>query len=583
MTMNKVTYLSHWRPELCIQLNEHGLINADFNRLLVKGCPSTKKLQESNKYKSADREKIILLLKSKFDEALEEGASHTTLKALFRNAITYIRWCDNKNIKEFTQHSLDGYMSYLNNQAMIGKIKNITYTGMRSLMVKLFTRYLELPHAYFNNIVIRNQNDTEPYESYTRSDLNQLLPFLRALFKQTYKQFIDNPEKHISANRTVPTMIFKWQDKQYPLCAGISKMMCSATYLLAYYTYANTSDLFKLKQPSSASTTTTNELWYTMPAFKRRAFKAIYVEIGGHELEIPKYALDFFDKLLSASKRILNQNENASLLQTALLNNVRPLNPRDLQGFTTTWLEKHFSFTDQTGRRLRPGISRFRETGAQLTAYHQGELANNIMLNNTPDTRKKHYSTGNKITNNGMMQDALSIREEQVKSKVSTKEAQAILGIKVLVIEAENKTTLPQLSRTSNGGSCKTPFGEKSEKYSRKARQQGLIKDGERLACADLLACFGCTEQVIVQSVSDIWCLLSFKACIEESLYLHLDAAHYRKNFEKVIKFIEEKIFPSINKMILKQAQVKLADEGYHPTWDDSASLLNLLPKNPSR
>ena len=42
----------------------------------------------------------------------------------------------------------------------------------------------------------------------------------------------------------------------------------------------------------------------------------------------------------------------------------------------------------------------------------------------------------------------------------------------------------------------------------------------------------------------DIWCLLSFKACIEESLYLHLDASHYRKNFEDIIQFIEENYTP---------------------------------------
>ncbi len=192
-------------------------------------------------------------------------------------------------------------------------------------------------------------------------------------------------------------------------------MMCAATYLMAYYTYANTSDLFKLKQPKNASTTT-DELWYIMPAFKRRAFKTIYIEIGEHELEIPKYSFDFFNSLLSISKRILdeNENENATLLQTALFNKVRPLSSSDLQVFRIYWLEKNFSFTDQTGRRLRPLISRFRETGAQLTSYHHGELANNIMLNNTPNTRKKHYSSGNKISNNGMMQDTLSIREEQM-------------------------------------------------------------------------------------------------------------------------------------------------------------------------
>ena len=125
------------------------------------------------------------------------------------------------------------------------------------------------------------------------------------------------------------------------------------------------------------------------------------------------------------------------------------------------------------------------------------------------------------------MQDTMSIREAQIKNKIDVKEAQKSLRIEVLVIDAEYKVNLPNLSRTPNGGSCKAP-GERSDKYARKAQQHGLLKE-ERLACADLLACFGCPDQVIVQSVSDIWCLLSFKACIEESLYLHLDASHYRK------------------------------------------------------
>lgn len=181
------------------------------------------------------------------------------------------------------------------------------------------------------------------------------------------------------------------------------------------------------------------------------------------------------------------------------------------------------------------------------------------------------------MTNNGMMQDAISIREEEIKSGVDTEQAQTNLGIDVLVIEEENKINLPDLSRTPNGGSCSTPFGEKSEKYTRKAFKQGMLNDGERLACANLLGCFGCSSQVIVQSLSDIWCLLSFKACIEESLYLHLDASHYRQNFENIVVFIEEKILPSISRKLLKQAQTKL-DDGYHPNWDDTDSVLGLIP-----
>ncbi len=84
---------------------------------------------------------------------------------------------------------------------------------------------------------------------------------------------------------------------------------------------------------------------------------------------------------------------------------------------------------------------------------------------------------------------------------------------------------------------------------------------------------------MVVQSISDIWCLLSFKACIEESLYLHLDASHYRDNFLNVIEFIDQKILPNIGKGILKEAESKLDNDGYHPLWSDSESLLELIPK----
>ncbi|MEZ9257687.1 hypothetical protein [Vibrio splendidus] len=575
--MSNIAYLSGWKPELCIQFEMENNLKADCNRFLLKGIPSTQQLQQGSQFEDANREGFILQLKEQFNETIKEGGSHESLYTLFNETSQYLQWCDKQSAPAFTQSSLEGYMAHQQTRVMLKELKNSTYRAKRAQMITLFVQYLELPHSYFDNVVIMDNSDKEPYEAYTRSDLNQLLPFLRQLFKQIYKQFIEDPDKHINAHKNVPTMTFQWKGKEYKLCGAISKMMCAATFLLAYYTYANTGDLFKLKQPNNASMTM-GEVWYSMPAFKRRAFKTIQVEIGGHELEIPKYALDFFDKLLNASK-VISTDAETTLLQTIASTRVQPIKKRTLQDFLRRWVEKHFSFTDQQGRRLRPVISRFRETGCQLTAYHQGEMVNDIMLNNRPNTRKQHYSEGNKLANKGMMQDAMSIREEQVKSGVSTKQALANLDINVLVIEEENKINLPELSRTSNGGSCASPFGGKSKKYTKKAQKQGLAKDGERLACADLLGCFGCPSQVVVQSVSDIWCLLSFKAGIEESLYLHLDASHYRKNFEDIVKFIEQKILPNISKKILKLAEKKLDDDGYHPLWDDSESILELIPK----
>lgn len=572
--MSNVAYLHGWKPELCIQLNDNRL--SDFNRFMVKEFPSTASLQQGGRFEDANREGFILQMKLRFDDFMSEGKSHSSLYAAYFECSQYLRWCDEHNEEAFTQHSTEAYFGFLYKEVLLGKIKRSSYTKKRSTMLRLFYDYLDLPSAYFDNITITDNSDTESFEAYTRSDLNQLLPFLRSLFKQTAKQFIENPKKHIDAHKNVPTMTFNWKGKQYKLCGGISKMMCAGTFLLAYYTYANTSDLFQLKQPDNASASL-GEIWYTMPAFKRRAFKTIQVEMGGHELEIPKYAMNFFDTLLEAS-HLISTDTNAALLQTITSKQRAPLKSATLQAFLLRWVEKHFTFTDLTGHRLRPVISRFRETGAQITTYHQGELVNDIMLNNTSNTRRQSYSKGNRIANNGMMQDAMSLREQEIKQGVSTKEAKESLGIDVLVIEAENKINLPKLSRTPNGGSCSKPFGKRSEKFTRKALKHGLIKDGEKLACADLLGCFGCPDQVIVQSLSDIWCLLSFKICIEESLYRHLDAHHYKKNFEDIIVFIDTKILPNIKLSLLRAAEEKLDDDGLHPNWDAVESVLNLIP-----
>ena len=578
--MTNVTYLNGWNKDLFYHLTTDSNQKADFNRFLVKGFPSTKQLLQGGEFEDAEREGFILQLKGRFDEAIKEGRSQSSLYTLFNITSLYLKWCDKEGSPAFTQCSLETYMSHLQNRVMQGELKRSNYVQKRSLMVTLFIQYLDLPYHYFEDVIVMDKNDQESFEAYTRSDLNQLLPFLRQLFKQTYKQFIEAPSKHINAHNHVPTMTFKWKGEQYKLCGGISKMMSAATYILAYYTYANTSELFQLKHPSNSSMSM-GEIWFTMPAFKRRAFKTIQLEVGSHELAIPKYAIDFFDKLLHASKT-LSTASDATLLQVIAYKKVCPIRSVTLQSFLKIWVEKNFTFTDQTGRRLRPVVSRFRETGSQLTAYYQGEIVNDIMLNNSRNTRKRHYSTGNKLLNNSMMQDTMSIREEQVKSGSSTKQAQKNLGIEVLVIEEENKINLPNLSRTSNGGSCAAPFGKKSQKYTKKARTQGLAKEGERLACADLLGCFGCPDQVIVQSVSDIWCLLSFKACVEESLFLHLDVSHYKKNFENIVQFIEQKILPNINKQIFRKAETKLDDDGLHPAWGDNESVLSLIPKSPT-
>lgn len=85
---------------------------------------------------------------------------------------------------------------------MRGEHKSSNYKRIRSAMVTLFTKYLDLPHRYFNNIVIRDSSDSEPFEAYSRSDLNQLLPFLRSLFKKLISS-LSKTQKSTSTLQTV--------------------------------------------------------------------------------------------------------------------------------------------------------------------------------------------------------------------------------------------------------------------------------------------------------------------------------------------------------------------------------------------
>ncbi|TOD12885.1 hypothetical protein CGJ73_11975, partial [Vibrio parahaemolyticus] len=159
--MTELTYLSGWRRDLCIKLDARDNLSADFNRFLFNGLPSSKELQQSNQFKFADREAFVVQLKDSFSEKIDEGVSHDSLYGIYVEASQYLRWCDKESEPAFTQSSLEGYMEHLQTRVMLGELKSSTYKNRRANMVTLFSRYLDLPHYYFNNVVIMDNSDSE--------------------------------------------------------------------------------------------------------------------------------------------------------------------------------------------------------------------------------------------------------------------------------------------------------------------------------------------------------------------------------------------------------------------------------------
>lgn len=567
-------HIHNWRPDLQLEAINGGnnKVILDFNRLLYLGVPNTKDILTGKGLK-ANRNNYIEAFKAQFDESLASNStSQASLVEAFRHLKIYLTWCDQVSIEPFYRDAVNAYCNHLYQRTQRREIKRTTYKVNISIL-KTVLVYLDCPTAWFDDVIILPGNDTESYEAYSRSDLNQLLSLLRAIFKQTAKQFTDAPDKHMAATRSTPTMLFHWQGQDYPLCSGISKMMAAATYLLAYYTYSNSTQLYQLKRPQKASFSTQDK-WCSMPAFKRRAFKVVHIEMGEHTLDIPKYSMTFFDTLLTVSRH-LDNSDNALLLQTCSYNQRRPISGALLTTFVSQFLKIRFPMQDNRGRELRPQISRFRETGNQLTQLTQGDIVAGYFLNNTSSTRKRSYATGNKYENNRMMQETTLIRAEQAKTKQSVREIRGKLSLTVLTYDQYQQRFMPNLSSSAHGTHCAEPFGKKANKFNRKT-QSHQLNQGQKLACADLLACFGCEHQVIVQSIDDIWCLLSFKECVEESLFLHLNHHHYKQNFQVIINFIEDKILPELTKTVLNEARNKLDSEGQHPLWQE-AQMMTLL------
>ncbi|MGR5549608.1 hypothetical protein [Vibrio sp. DNB22_12_1] len=544
-------------------------ISLDFNRLRYSNIPQTKRILSKIICNFIERDHLIQEI---FNAFKLSDKSHSTLLSLYNALVKHFRFSDKNKIPPLIESSMLNQVHSELRRFQKGEIKSSLYTKLVSEFSSILS-LMDIQSDWINELPRLYKSDTESFESYSQEELKIILPPLRKLFSQLSKQFLQDPEEHMSAYKNLSTMSFEWKGETYKICGGISKIMASATFLLSYYTWSNTSVLFNLKRPKVVSYDMSKS-WYVMPAFKRRAFKTISVEIANNQtLEVPKFSLSFFDTLLNISK-IIDDSDDAPLFQRVIANERSRITSPMLSSFNQ-FMEKTLKLRGKYGQKIPYQISRFRETGAQTFMVKGDTFETALLLDNQPNTVKKHYSKGNKIENRAMMQDSTSVLEIQSRNQQSVVQAinqrKSELNVKVLTLEEKVST----ITRNVNGTYCSNPFGREATSFSKSAESHKLIKTGEKLACADILKCFSCQHQVVVQSAHDIWCLLSFKECIEESISFHINAQHFMKNFQDILDKIEN-IIKKINSKTLRQAEKSLNTDGRHPLWQDSSSLGNL-------
>ncbi|ECD8532623.1 hypothetical protein FLX97_21000, partial [Salmonella enterica] len=534
----------------------------DFNRYNYLYFPTRNKINRGHSTfqdRSVSAESLYVAFR-------DSDYSSATKYYLFEYLRQYIVFCDKCHHPIFTNESVQAYCDLLIYKNKSGIILNSTYTAIISATKRLFVM-LDLPGRWFDELPTLGKSQAQPYKAYSDNDLKKLLPLLRIFFKQISNKFLQDPALYLSQGKNETDMFFRWNGKIYAVYGSVGQLMASAVYLLSYYTWANTNTLLSLERPDICESNVNGE-WYQMPAFKRRAFRVITIQIGAHDqINIPKYSMEFFNQLLKVSKAI--SVESNLLFQSGSCNRITPLSAVHLQNFNS-FLKKNFRLTDDKGLSLSPVISRFRATGSQFTQLHYSHTHSASLLGNSPKTTRKHYSEGNEYQNQSMLQDSVSVFADKAVNggniETSKKRIKSELNVEILTYESMLKMKSPPM-RQAHGSYCKDPFGEQAKKFLLRAQRHDLLST-EKFACSDLLMCFSCPHQVVIAEPTDIWCLLSFKECIEESIYKHVNHTHFHNNYDSVLSAIE-KILMSIDKKILSSATQKFLDEGPHPLWRD--------------
>ncbi|MEH3481098.1 MULTISPECIES: hypothetical protein [Enterobacter] len=560
-----MNFRKHSSLTLTLRAGDYALKTVDFDCYNFRGFPAKRYCGSSERIlRPVSAETLFIAFR---DADYAEATKYYHYSYLRK----YVAFCDNTVLTVFSQESVIAFGEYILHRNKAGELRNSTCTLVISAVKQCFI-LLGKPGHWFDAIPTLGKSQATPHKAYSDNDLKKLLPLMRALFKQLYGQFLLDPDVHFFANNFKPTMKFVWKGLRIDIFGAVSKMMAAATYLLSYYTWANTSALLTIQRPKE-TTLSTKEKWYQMPVFKRRAFRVITLRFGDHgQLNIPKYSLEFFNQLLEISDIIgqhWSENSAPGLLITFRNSRAVPVQAGELS-VLNKFIEENFHLRDDKGDRLTPVISRFRATGSQIMQLHHSPAMSAELLGNSPRTVRLHYSEGNEFDNQSMLQDAVSVLADKARYRENIQQAKrrrkAALEVDILTYESLLKMHTPPM-RQAHGSYCQNPFGEQAEKFISRVRRHGLLAT-EKFACSDLMKCFSCPHQVIVTEVCDIWCLMSFKECLEESIFRHVDPRHFYQNYASVLSAIEN-ILNRIDKKVVQEATYRLRDEGPHPLWQE--------------
>ncbi|MFC4700801.1 hypothetical protein ACFO4O_11575 [Glaciecola siphonariae] len=549
--------------ELILKLNNgvSQFRTIDFARLRYRGVPGKKRC-DLKTAKLLNRDNTVRRWFAFFKNT--NDYRDTTKISYFNELIKYVRVCDLERIDFESEVAIVVFERHLVEQVRLGKINVNSARKSYAATKNLMTRVVETSEAWFSQYALFRA-DYNPTRSYSDKELAALLRVLHALFKCLHRGIFDN--SHVNQHIGCKTIQFVYEGTLVDITSPLTKYFCCAFFLFSYFTCGNSTTILNV---TTNKKNETDDILFEHSVLKARANKYVCISIGDNgTLDVPKYALSFFRKLLQAS---LKCSAAQHLFFKEKKGEIKPLEYTDVANFSA-WLQQAFELKTDDNKKLKPLNTKFRASGSMRYFNATGsEIKTAFFLGNTPQVLKRHYSTGNKNENDSQLKSAALTLENAVRcSDIETAKHKTRSDMDVEVLPYEDflaKYSSSSAQKTPLGTGCKSPFSEQVEKYRRKMNSLGDETFAQSLSCADLTNCFFCKNQVIIETIEDIWCLLSYRETIKESRQNHLSNSQFDKNYSELLEQIDSILF-SVSSVTRRNAEKKLLSFGRHPLWSD--------------
>lgn len=555
--------------KLKVQNGVEQTANLNFNRFRYIGVPKSKQLKNKT-FIFAERDLDVKHWFKAF--ATANDYSDTTLFGYFNDLCFYVALIDSTDYLLDSQVAVDFFEVTLVEHVRLGKHSVGWARKMHSGMRSIFQMFDWKTKGVFSDYPLFKR-EFMPTPAYSDNEIKRILQLLNSLFSQLHQHITNNLMMHLNAKSREKTITLEYDIHSISTSGAITKYFCIGYFLMSYYTWANMTSLLNLKRPKKLQTETGN--WYSESVEKKRARKFVTVELGDNNSTIvPKHGLTLIERILELSIKVAPDKNK--LFHASIKGEIKALEANHLSQFTN-WLIKNFNLMGDNDWPLRLQAQRFRVTGSnRYLDLTNDQFATSAILNNTPDVLRKHYSSGNELDNDKQLQAVSRVLEGAAKCNSvedAIEKAKKAMDVEILPYDAFIKkfANLGQPEKTIIGTGCKNTLSLQAKKYNRKNKQ--LLKDEKSLACADILKCFGCENQVIIEEVDDIWCLLSFREALIESSHEHVNALHFQKNYAAILNSLERAFF-RVSLKVRRRAEKKLMSFGRHPLWGKGLNMV---------